>query len=217
MTTVLVHSKEPFLVKGLEAVLRQQGEFKMLPACSTLAGLRTEMARQTPDVVLLELSPEVTFAALSEMKQGSTSKLVLWVNSISPDLAFQAMGLGIRGVLRKTLPPTLQVQCLEKVRDGELWFEKTLMGTFASTIQAPLTQREGQILKLLAQGLKNKEIADHLTMAEGTVKVYLSRLFQKVGARDRFELALFGLRSSPGANEITPSDPEMTNHACVVS
>ena len=217
MTTVLVHSKEPFLVKGLEAVLRQHGGFGMLPACSTLDGLRMEMVRHKPDVVLLELSPEVTFAALSEMKQSSSSRIVLWVNSISPDLAFQAMGLGIRGILRKTLPPTLQVQCLEKVRDGEIWFEKTLIGTFGSTVQAPLTQRESQILILLSQGLKNKEIADHLTMAEGTVKVYLSRLFQKVGARDRFELALFGLRSAPAPNEMNPSDPEVTQHACVVS
>jgi DNA-binding CsgD family transcriptional regulator len=58
-----------------------------------------------------------------------------------------------------------------------------------------LTQREGQLVTLLSQGLKNKEIATTLMISEGTVKVYLSRLFQKVGVKDRFELALFGLKN----------------------
>jgi DNA-binding CsgD family transcriptional regulator len=58
-----------------------------------------------------------------------------------------------------------------------------------------LTQREGQLVSLLSQGLKNKEIATTLMISEGTVKVYLSRLFQKVGVKDRFELALFGLKN----------------------
>src|SRR6185503_15843601 len=58
-----------------------------------------------------------------------------------------------------------------------------------------LTQREGQLVSLLSQGLKNKEIAVTLMIGEGTVKVYLSRLFRKVGVKDRFELALFGLKN----------------------
>jgi DNA-binding CsgD family transcriptional regulator len=58
-----------------------------------------------------------------------------------------------------------------------------------------LTKRESQLVSLLSQGLKNKEIATTLTISEGTVKVYLSRLFQKVGVKDRFELALYGLRN----------------------
>ena len=58
-----------------------------------------------------------------------------------------------------------------------------------------LTKREGQLVSLLSQGLKNKEIASMLLISEGTVKVYLSRLFQKVGVKDRFELALYGLKN----------------------
>jgi len=54
---------------------------------------------------------------------------------------------------------------------------------------------KGKLVSLLSQGLKNKEIASTLMISEGTVKVYLSRLFQKVGVKDRFELALFGLKN----------------------
>jgi DNA-binding NarL/FixJ family response regulator len=122
-------------------------------------------------------------------------KLVLGGNSISTELAFQAMGLGVRGILRKTLPTELQVKCLQKVQAGELWFEKALTDSFLCARRVALTQREGQLVSLLSQGLKNKEIATTLMISEGTVKVYLSRLFQKVGVKDRFELALFGLKN----------------------
>ena len=57
-----------------------------------------------------------------------------------------------------------------------------------------LTRRESRLVKVVSRGLKNKEIATELGISEGTVKVYLSKLFEKVGAKDRFELALIGVR-----------------------
>jgi DNA-binding CsgD family transcriptional regulator len=81
------------------------------------------------------------------------------------------------------------------VAEGELWFDKSLTASFLTARTVTLTNRESQLVMLLAQGLKNKEIAHALNISEGTVKVYLSRLFQKVGVKDRFELALYGLRN----------------------
>jgi two-component system response regulator DesR len=154
------------------------------------------MALQAPDLVLIDFTSEVSLGVLSEMKHAlPQTRIVLWVNDISTELAFQAMGLGVRGILRKTLPTDLQVKCLQKVQAGELWFEKALTESFLCARRVALTQREGQLVSLLSQGLKNKEIATTLTISEGTVKVYLSRLFQKVGVKDRFELALFGLKN----------------------
>ena len=196
MTRILLYSDEPILAKGLESVLRLVEGIELLPSCSTLAGLRDQLDCCAPDVLLLDLTPEVTFAVLSDLKQAMADlKIVLWVNSISTELAFQAMGLGVRGILRKTLLPELQVKCLQKVEAGELWFEKALTDSFLSARRVSLTRREGQLIGLLSQGLKNKEIATGLRISEGTVKVYLSRLFEKVGAKDRFELALFGLKN----------------------
>ncbi len=196
MTQILLYSDEPILSKGLESVLRQAPGFELLPPCATIAALMEQVAQQTPDLVLMDLTSEVTFGVLTEMKHSlSHSKIVLWVNTISTELAFQAMGLGVRGILRKTLPADLQVKCLQKVHAGELWFEKALTDSFLCARRVALTQREGQLVSLLSQGLKNKEIATTLMISEGTVKVYLSRLFQKVGVKDRFELALFGLKN----------------------
>src|SRR5207302_8994590 len=151
-------------------------------------------------LVLMELTSEITFDVLSDMKQVmSHCKIVLWVNSICTELAFQAMGLGVRGILRKTLPTDLLAKCLEKVQEGELWFEKALTDSFLSAKRIALTQREGQLVSLLSQGLKNKEIATALLISEGTVKVYLSRLSQKLGVKDRFALALYGLKNLTAA------------------
>jgi DNA-binding NarL/FixJ family response regulator len=180
----------------LESVLRQVDGFDLLPSCETIAGLQEQLARSSPDVLLLDLSPEVTFTLLSDLKQSAPeTAVVLWVTSISTELAFQAMGLGVRGILRKQLPADLQVKCLQRVYAGELWFEKGLTDSFLNARRVVLTNREGQLVSLLSQGMKNKEIAAALMVSEGTVKVYLSRLFEKAGVKDRFELALFGLRN----------------------
>jgi DNA-binding NarL/FixJ family response regulator len=196
MTRVLLYSDEPILAKGLDSVLRQIEGFELLPTSNTLASLMEQITQGAPDLVLMDLTAEITFAVLSDMKHAmNRSRIVLWVNSISTELAFQAMGLGVRGILRKTLPTELQVKCLQKVQAGELWFEKALTDSFLCARRVALTQREGQLVSLLSQGLKNKEIATTLMISEGTVKVYLSRLFQKVGVKDRFELALFGLKN----------------------
>jgi len=196
MTRVYLYSDQPILAKGLEAVLTATGRFQLESSFSGLSELLTRLEAGPPDILLLDLTPEVTFGVLSDIKRVvQEAKLVLWVNSISTELAFQAMGLGVRGILRKTLPAELQVKCLQKVCEGELWFEKALTDSFLAAKRVVLSTREGQLITLLSHGLKNKEIASTLLISEGTVKVYLSRLFQKVGVKDRFELALFGLKN----------------------
>ncbi len=196
MIRVLLYSDEPILAQGFESVLRQSEGFELLPTSDSLPVLMEQIAQGAPDVVLIDLTAEISFAVLSDMKQAiSRTRIVLWVNAISNELAFQAMGLGVRGILRKTLPTDLQVKCLQRVHAGELWFEKALTDGFLCARRVALTRREGQLISLLSQGLKNKEIATALGISEGTVKVYLSRLFQKVGVKDRFELALFGLKN----------------------
>ncbi len=196
MPRVLLYSDQPILATGLRAVLQSADGFELVSICSNVSSLAERLNAEQTEIALLDLTPEITFGVLSDLRRAAMAcKIVLWVNTISTELAFQAMGLGIRGILRKTLPTDLQIKCLQKVHAGELWFEKALTDSFLSARRVALTQREGQLVSLLSQGLKNKEIASALVISEGTVKVYLSRLFQKVGVKDRFELALFGLKN----------------------
>ena len=196
MPRILLYTDQPILATGLQSVLEGAQSCQLVSVSSNLTALAERVAEVQADILLLDLTPDVTFAVLSDLRRAiSACRMVLWVGTISTELAFQAMGLGIRGVLRKTLPTELQVKCLLKVYGGELWFEKGLTDSFLSARRVALTQREGQLVSLLSQGLKNKEIATALMITEGTVKVYLSRLFEKVGVKDRFELALFGLKN----------------------
>ncbi len=186
MTRTLLFSDEPILAKGLESVLASVEGFHLAGVCSGTTKLKEILDAGEPDILLIDLTSDVTFSILSELKKASlNAKIVLWVHSISTELALQAMALGVRGILRKTLPSELLIKCLQRVNEGEFWFEKALTDSFLSAKRIALTKREGQLVSLLSQGLKNKEIASMLLISEGTVKVYLSRLFQKVGVKDR--------------------------------
>jgi DNA-binding NarL/FixJ family response regulator len=196
MARVLLFTDEPVLAKGFTSVLSAVPGFESVSVCHSTAELAGIILTSKPDVLLIDLTPDVTFGILTQLhRELPNCRIVLWVRAISTELAYQAMELGVRGVLRKTLPPELLVKCLSKVSEGELWFDKTLTASFLSAKMVSLTKRESQLVSLLSQGLKNKEIAATLEISEGTVKVYLSRLFQKVGVKDRFELALYGLRN----------------------
>jgi len=92
---------------------------------------------------------------------------------------------------------------LRKVSEGEMWFERTLLSSLLQVKEVGLSPRERQLLRLVSQGLSNKQVAATLSIAEGTVKVYFSKLFRKVGVNDRFELALYGLRNLGAGREAT--------------
>ncbi len=195
MPRVRLLSDEPVLATGFLSVLSSVPGFEAV-VCTHPPEIPEAVQTSRPDVLLIDLTPDVNFGILTQLRRELPyCRLVLWVRSISTELAYQAMELGVRGVLRKTLVSELLVKCLRKVCEGELWFDKNLTASFLSAKMISLTKRESQLVSLLSQGLKNKEIATTLSISEGTVKVYLSRLFQKVGVKDRFELALYGLRN----------------------
>ncbi|HEY3823991.1 MAG TPA: response regulator transcription factor [Bryobacteraceae bacterium] len=204
MANVLLCTDEPILAEGLTRILESSEAMNLVSWCPGIDGLRSQMELHQPDLLLVDLTAGVTFGVLSGLHEvASRAKIVLWVHSISTELALQAMSLGVRGILRKTLPTETLIRCLTRVVDGELWFEKAMTDSIMSARRYSLTRREGQLVSLLSQGLKNKEIATALTISEGTVKVYLSRLFQKLGVKDRFELALYGLKNlTPGNGSV---------------
>jgi DNA-binding NarL/FixJ family response regulator len=196
MIQILLYSSEPLLARGFSSALTGNSDLKLVGVASGTDNLAVKLMIEKPDILLLDLTSGMSFELLRELKKkAETCKVLLWVNGISTELALQAMGLGVRGIVRKTLPVETLMECLRKVGQGELWFEKTLTDSMLSARKVSLTRREGQLITLLTQGLKNKEIATVLCVSENTVKVYLSRLFQKVGVKDRFDLAIYGLRN----------------------
>jgi DNA-binding NarL/FixJ family response regulator len=217
MASVLLCTDEPILAEGLTRILSDMEGHALVAWCSDLGSLAGKIDEFKPELLLIDLTAEVNFAVLSGLHQiARQARIVLWVHAISTELALQAMSLGIRGILRKTLPTETLVRCLARVHEGELWFEKALTDSIMTARRYSLTRREGQLVTLLSQGLKNKEIATALNISEGTVKVYLSRLFQKLGVKDRFELALYGLKNlAPGGSAIEAGQDQSSKRVAV--
>jgi DNA-binding NarL/FixJ family response regulator len=204
MTRMLLCSEDSLLARGLESVLREVEGFELLPSCHKLAGLMEHMARGAPDLLLLDLTPDVTFAVLSEIRRAMPqSKIVLWVNSIPTELAFQALALGIRGILRKTLTAELHVKCLQRVQSGDLWFEKALASSLVAGRVVILSPSEGHLISLLSQGLKNKEIAAGLGISKSEVNVSLSAVIPE------------GRREGPFRASPVRLAPETGRAACI--
>jgi len=194
---IVIYSDEPILAAGMESLIGEDPDLESVGCCSNLPALKDRLANGNPDLAVVDLTPQVTLTELTELQSlNRECKLILWTGPIARDAALQALTIGIRGVLRKTLPLEAHRQCLHNVHSGELWVEKSLADSLQAQERVTLTPREGQLVALLARGLKNKEIAAELGLTEGTVKVYLAHLFQKSGARDRFELAVLGIRNS---------------------
>ena len=203
--TIVVFSDEPILVRGLQAELRDRSVFTSTTYVTGVGAVMEAIRDCAPSVLLLDFTPDIHMGILRELrKEAPSTHIVLWTRSISAEVAYQAIELGVRGVAQKTLPAGKLVECVSAVAEGELWLDKALTMTLLTSKPVKLTPREGELVGLLAQGLKNKEIAARLNISEGTVKVYLSRLFEKVGAKDRFELALFGVRNMRNVEDVQP-------------
>ena len=190
----------PILAEGLRAVLGGARGFELVSVCAARSELRSAIALTQPQMILLDFTVELTPRLLDDLDPALFSRrLVLLVYETTRDTADYAISLGVRGILRSTLPAEAMLHCLERVEQGGIWLDKAAAADAMEARRTRLTARESQLIGLLGMGLKNREIAGTLGITEGTVKVYLSRLFQKLGAKDRFELALYGLKKAPPA------------------
>ena len=208
-TTILVALNEPVTEIGLRAVLTPDSEFEVLACVATQPDLVHLAAAKRPDIVLFHLNVDADLSVVKELRRvAPNSAVVLWGHNFSTELAYQALDMRVRGILSTTSSPESLKSCLKVSAGGQAWMEQNLLTELLNAHPVSLSRRQSEIIALLTQGLKNKEIAIHLGISEGTVKSYLTSLFQKVGAKDRFELALFGLRNSRGLSEsMTPTNP----------
>jgi len=192
MIRVLVLTDQPVLARGFQETLTAAGIHMTSvgdPASETAEALKTP----TAELVLLDLTGEFTFETLADTHARMPGcNLVIRVGPISRELVFQALEYGVRGILPVQLSPENLIRSLERIANGEMLIEVTDGGSeTVGDKRITFSEREKQVVELLAQGLKNKEIAAAMQLAEGTVKVYLSRLFKKTKVRDRFELMLY--------------------------
>lgn len=203
--SVLVFSDEPIFHLGIEAALAERKDFRLLEPCSTTRDLAARLLKEHPHVVIHSLSLDPELGLLAEIRRVAPATAVILVSrEFTPEIAHHGMEQGARGFLSTTVSPEIIRECVLMCSNGQLWMERSLYNSLLDSKPTPLSRRQAELLGLLIQGLKNREIASNMGISEGTVKAYLTKLFEKVGARDRFELALYGLkhiRSAPEAEQ----------------
>jgi DNA-binding NarL/FixJ family response regulator len=209
-TTVVIADRHPVVLHGLCQVLGEQADFRILACCSDGMSCVEAIRSLSPDIVLLDvLMPDVAGIEILAIVNSErlTTRLVFFAASID-DRAMMMLGpAGAYGVILKDAAPEVLVQALRRVAHGQKLFPlissdqaafrgQTAVAEKSLTV---LTDRERQIMRLVSEGLSNKEIGRRLNIADGTIKVHLHHIFQKLDIGNRTVLAALAI--SQNVNE----------------
>lgn len=198
-TSVFAVLTQPIVAEGLARVLDPCHDLHFLGFAADPEAAGSRLADSRPGVVLIDqgFGLRTVFDLLAELR-GSVPEAaaVVWAKDLSPSDRRLAVEAGARGVLDKTLPVDSLVECLRAVAAGRVWIEPDSPnpGDLPGRVAHRLTPREREVVALVQAGLKNREIAERMTITTGTVKVHLMHIFEKTGVRDRFELSLQAAR-----------------------
>jgi DNA-binding NarL/FixJ family response regulator len=193
----------PIVLHGLQQLFGSQSDFDVVAACSNGVAAVAEVRRHQPDVLLADLRMEGMngldlLRALST--EGLKCRTIVLTAAAKDGEIVEAMRLGAMGVVLKDISPDALVNCVRSVHRGEQWIDRDTLadasggvlkrGAVASDIGIALTPREIEIVQMIAKGLRNKAIAERLAISEGTVKVHLHNIYEKLGVDGRLELVL---------------------------
>jgi len=210
---VLIADDHTLFREGLVALLDSVAEIEVLSTVEDGRQAIESAAKLQPDVILMDLQmPEVNgIEATRQIIQTSPHIGVIVVTMFEDDdSVFAAMRAGARGYILKGADQNDMIRAIQAVARGEALFGPSiatrLMNFFTPAVQAPprafpeLTDREREILELIAQGMSNIEIADRLTISQKTVRNHVSNIFNKLQVTDRVQAALQAREAGMGKN-----------------
>ena len=201
--SIAVCDTQPVTAEGVRNLLRAIPDLKFLTALESLPQAAEVVRKQRPDVLILDkgfgIQAVLDWLAEMQPEEGTAQPtgMVVWGVSVTEAEALRFLQAGARGILRKSAGIQAVVACLRTVAAGRSWMEDCVFRDSSRSDRYPrseLTAREQQVLELVEQGFKNKEIAGELGIRPGTVKIHLKHIFEKTGVRGRYGLALNGLR-----------------------
>jgi DNA-binding NarL/FixJ family response regulator len=199
---VVLVDDHQIVLHGLQQLFERQDDFTVVASCSDGAAAIAAVAEHEPDVLVLDLRMpnqgglDVLHALAGKHER---CKRVLLTAAIRDDEVMEAVKLGVMGLVLKESSPEVLLECVRAVYQGKQWIERetvtrALRSAIArnSTEKSPdaLTPRELEIVRMVSQGLRNKIIAERLSISEGTVKVHLHNIYEKMGVDGRLELVL---------------------------
>jgi DNA-binding NarL/FixJ family response regulator len=193
----------PIVLHGLEQLFERHDDFEVMSCCPDGATALDAVGKYRPDVLVIDLrmpglSGLDVLRALSANQ--SRPRTVLLTAVVRDAEVMEAVKLGVRGIVLKEASPDVLIECVRRVHRGEKWIgRETVTRALQSVLDREsaereagqtLTPREIEIVRMVARGLRNKAIAERLSISEGTVKVHLHNVYEKLGIDGRLELVL---------------------------
>jgi DNA-binding NarL/FixJ family response regulator len=202
--TLVLADDHPIVLDALEQLFRLEDGLEVVGRCrdgeATLQAVRT----LEPDVLVLDVrmpGPDGLDVLRALDAERSATRVVLLTAELEDDQLLEAIRAGARGVVLKDMAPQLLVEAVRTVLGGGQWLEKGLGGRALTKLlqrerglqeaTRHLTPREMEIVRMVAQGLRNRAIAEKVHITEGTVKVHLHNIYEKLGVDGRVELTLY--------------------------
>lgn len=197
---------------GLRMLIENHKGMVVVGEAGTRIDALTIAEREQPEIILLDLDMggESGLDFLRELLDTATNARVVMLTGVrDPDAHRRAVQLGAMGLVLKDKAAEVLIKAIEKVHAGEVWLDRYLTASVLSEMSQStsvrrtdpegekirsLTNRELEVIGLVCEGLKNKQIADRLFISEATVRNHLTSILSKLELSDRFELALYSYR-----------------------
>ncbi len=210
---VLIADDKSLFRDGLSNLVTAQADLDVAGTIENAANAADQIRMVRPDVVLLGWpanapASQRIFAAIHEVKL--STRVILMVAEDGKEDIVEAVRLGCSGIVPKSTSTELLLKSVRKVHAGEIWLDRMSTADVIRRLSkkgpgnvaarqglrehgATLSTREREIVGLIAQGFKNKDMAERLFISEQTVKNHLHNIFDKLGVSDRLELALYAI------------------------
>lgn len=201
---ILLVDSKPIVLFGLSALLEGNSDYEIVGKLDSVTYMTELLKLKQPDIVLMDLHmpgidglkliKEIQIAA-----QGA-AKVVIHTATLNGTETCELIREGVKGILLKEMPITLIMQCLQRVHSGGEWLERRCMRlafeqilrreSAAQVVAAHLSNREMSLAALIAKGHSSKSAARELQITEGSVRVYLNRIYSKLKVANRLQLAI---------------------------
>lgn len=194
---------------GLRMLIEHDQRMRVVALAGDRAEALERAASERPDVIILDLllGDEDGLSFLPELCQVSPESRVLVLTGVqNPDAHRRAIRRGAMGIVLKDHAADQLLKAIMKVYEGEVWIERSMMGSMIQEFTKPtladpeaakiesLTDREREVIALVGEGLKNKQVGERLFISETTVTHHLSSVFSKLEVSDRLELIIYAFR-----------------------
>lgn len=190
---IVLADDHPIVLGGLHQLLSLERDLAVVARCTNGTDALSAVRRERPDILIADLTmPGLTGLELLREIQSAVlpAKVILLTARIEHEQVLEAMRLGAAGIVLKESAPLQILDCIRRVATGERWIDEAL-GQRRPPTDDRLTAREHDVVRMVAEGLSNREIAERLDITEGTVKTHLRAVFEKLGVSSRMKLSVY--------------------------